>query len=106
MTRLANRIRQRVAQAVEAGEVGAELLVELSIILEDHETRAATMDEEARLCDLAEMFWVTETQMAEALSGSPVGVEEFFEAAADLWLQRQRLAYHRTRRWRRHAPGA
>lgn len=101
-------IRRRVAQAVEASEVSAELLLELDANIREHEEHAATVDDEARLRELAEMFGVTEAQMVlaiEKLSARLGGAEQFVKEVAEIWLKHHQWAYQRKRRRRRHAGG-
>jgi len=92
---------RRVAQAVEAAEVSADLLLELQAVIEA--TRGVPQDEgeAAAIRQMAELVRISETGAAKALAaidaGRPEVRQRLLRRIVEAWLQDHQDAYRQRR---------
>ncbi len=81
---------RRVAQAVEAGKVSADLLTELQGEFEAAREQSPGEGEAAAVRQIAEIVGISEERAAKALSaieaGTPVTRQRLLRAIAEAWL--------------------
>ena len=92
----------RVAQAVEAAEVSAELLVELQAVIEAARAVPEEAGEAAAIRQVAELVGISEERAAKALSAIETQTDEvrhrLLRGIAEAWLKDHQEAYRQRRR--------
>ncbi len=85
---------RRVAQAVEAGEVPADLLTELQAAMEEARDRPQEESHAEAVRDMAERLGIPQAEAERALAGleaQPTVMREFLmRRIAEAWLEGQR----------------
>lgn len=89
--------RHRLAEAVEGGEISADLLTGLHAVLEEIRNRPPQARDALALMELAERVYLPADHLAElltSLQAQPSGARErFLRRFVEAWLVRQRELY-------------
>jgi hypothetical protein len=92
----------RVAQAVEAAEVSADLLVELQAVIESAREAPQEASEAAAIHQVAELVGISEEKAARALSAIETHTtrvrHRLLRGIAEAWLKDHQEAYRRRQR--------
>jgi hypothetical protein len=90
---------QRVAQAVEEGEVSADLVLELRNAITDAQDRSPGEGHAVAVQDVADRLGISADQAAQSLENLerlPLATREaFLRRVADMWLTEQAALYRR-----------
>ncbi len=88
---------RRVVQAVEAGEVSADLLTDLQAEIESASGMPQEEGEAAAIRQVADLVGISEERAAKLLAaievGSTVARQRLLRGIAEAWLEAQRRAY-------------